>query len=299
MTSSNQLSQVNELRWFIVEEILNGFGLPAGSWLRSMFRPLFYLPAQRFARLAHHFDQLVAEAGFSDAASWILSHFVWDYRVRGAENIPTQGPLLVVSNHPGAYDGLMILSRLPRRDVKLVVSDVPLTRGLPATSRHLIYVPPAIAERMLVVREMIRHLKRQGAVFIFGSGLVDPDPAFLPGAAEALNTWSPSLEIAVRQVPDTLVVPTIVSGVLSHRSYRNPLVRLQREGWKQRKLAEILQIIQQLLLSRKYTLVPQISFGKPFSPAAGARGNQLSMIIARAHQLLVEHQNWMTAAKLP
>jgi len=49
--------------------------------------------------------------------------------VRGAENIRLQRPLLVASNRPGAFDSVAILSCIPRKDVKVFISDVSFTRA--------------------------------------------------------------------------------------------------------------------------------------------------------------------------
>ena len=50
----------------------------------------------------------------SAGSQWLLSQLVTGVTVRGAEAIPLTGPLIVVSNHPGAYDSVAILASLPR-----------------------------------------------------------------------------------------------------------------------------------------------------------------------------------------
>ncbi len=87
-----------------------------------------------------------------------------------------------------------------------------------------------------------------------------------PVCAQALDRWSRSLEIILRKVPETLLVPTIVSGVLDPAFFKNPLTRL-RKDWRQRKLAEVIQILQQIVLNRKFDLMPRVVFGKPITQA--------------------------------
>ena len=284
---------VSVLNSHITDEIFAAFGFEPHSWSRRYLWPVFWPPAQLFARLVAEVEQNAAQFGLAEAARRLLPRFVKDVEVRGVENIPAQGPLLVASNHPGAYDSVAILANLPRPDMKVVVSDVSLLRSLPALDRRFIYTVSGVHRRMQAMRQLIRHLQDGGSALIFATGFVDPDPAVLPGAGEKLADWSPSLELALRRVPSARVLPTIVSGVLSETSLRSPLLRFQREAWRQRKLAEFLQVIQQLLFRRDYGLTPHISFGQPLTAAELSEGHPsgeiMPEIIAQARQLLQQH----------
>lgn len=287
-----QAAQVAELRDSIVKEVFDALGFPNHTALRQFVSPLFRLPVDRFATLASQFDQLVAGSGFPAACRWILPRFVEGTVVDGAGRIPAAGPLLVPCNHPGAYDGLAVVAALPRNDLKIVVSGIPLTRNLPAAARHFIFATADPHGRMGAVRAMIRHLRDGGAILIFPSGKVDPDPAILPGAHAALEAWSPSLELILRKVPQAMVQVAIVSGVLSPASLRNPLIRLQK-GWRRLKLAEFIQVFQQLLFANKLALTPRVSFGEPF-PATElcdeqSAASELQSLIQRAQSLLNAH----------
>jgi hypothetical protein len=222
-------------------------------------------PAQRFAELASNFDRQVANGGICEAARWILPRFCQSIDCTQEREIPTEGPLLVLSNHPGGVDGLLIAAALPRDDLKIVASGVPFIRGLPHTGNSLIYSSHDTHARMSVIRQMIRHLKADGSVLIFPSGTVDPDPSLILGAAQALRDWSPSVSLLIRKVPQVRVVVGMVSGVLSPASLRNPLIRL-RHGQRQRqKLAEFLQISRQLFFPRSVSISPKITLGKLLS----------------------------------
>ena len=190
----------------------------------------------------------------------------------------------------------------------MVVSDVPFLRTLPSLNERMIYTVAGPHGRMAALRAMIRQLERGGAVVIFPTGLVDPDPDVLPGAAEKLTEWSPSLETALRRVPDARLLPTIVSGVLSEINLRSPLLLLQREEWRRRKLAEFLQVLQQLAIGRSFHLRPRLSFGEPVSvdelagveaapddlgsdqvTRSASGGPWMPAIVAAAHRLLEAH----------
>ncbi|HSR30273.1 MAG TPA: 1-acyl-sn-glycerol-3-phosphate acyltransferase [Anaerolineae bacterium] len=281
-----------ELRRAINSDILEAVGLSPASPLRAALRPLVWPPVHSFARVAAEFDRHVAQSGLMDAIRWVLPRFVDGVRAHGAENIPATGPLVVASNHPGASDGLAIASCLPRDDLKVVVTDRPFFRGLHAASSYLIYTPRDTAGRMGVVREAIRHLRSGGSLLIFAHGHVEPDPEVAPGAEEALEKWSPSVPLFLRQVPGAHLVITIVSGVLAPSVLRNPLTRL-REDWQGRQLlAEFVQIAQQTLVNRRFELVPTVRFGAPLSAGELLAGRDLNAALAaildRARELLAD-----------
>jgi len=97
----------------------------------------------------------------------------------------------------------------------------------------------------------------------------------------------------MQRVPETRLLTTIVSGVLSPRCLRNPLARLQKEPWRQRKLAEFIQVIQQLVFQRDYHLRPRVSFGAPLNAAQLRAGRDpadlMQWIVEHAQATLAEH----------
>ena len=296
----NERALAGILSGTITDEIFAAFGLPSRGWQRRLFGPVFWLPAQIFGRVMAGIDRTVAEQGVPEAAKRLLKGFVDDIQVSGKENIPREGPVLIASNHPGAYDSVAILSCLPRKDVKAVVSDVPFLRSLPAASKLMVYAIPGTQGRMTAVRGMVRQMQAGGALMIFPSGLVDPDPEVLPGAEKELDSWSKSLDLVMRRVPETKIIITIASGVLSPICLHNPLTRLRKKEWEQRKLAEFLQVIQQLVLKRKFGLSPRLTFDVALNGSELLRRSSSSdlhqAILWRAHQVLQAH---MEAASKP
>lgn len=284
-------ANVRELTRQISHEFWKMLGLDPKTKLKPLLRPILELPSRRFSQVAATFDQLVADAGFSEALHWVTPQFITNLHVAGQERLPDDGPLLVASNHPGGADALAIASSLPRPDLKIVVSAIPFITALPNAAKHLIYTTLDPFERMRAVRESIRHLKAGGALLIFPSGMVDPDPAHLPGALAALSGWSASIGVIVKAVPQTKIVTTIVSGVLAPSSLRNPLIRIRSNARDRQKLAEALQVIQQMLFPRRLAVATHVDFGAPFSStivAAGAR-ERTQEIIERAKHQLFDH----------
>jgi 1-acyl-sn-glycerol-3-phosphate acyltransferase len=265
MTKDDELVPI--LRSKITDEIVAAMGFNRRGLARRLLGPIFYPPAQRFSRLIADVDRQVGESGIQAAAGQLLTHFIDQLRVFGAGSIPKEGPLVVASNHPGAYDSVALLATIPRPDIKLVVSDVPFIRSLPELNRHMIYTPTGDQARMAAVRQAVRHLKQGGALLIFPSGVVDPDPAVLAGAKEALRRWFSSLDLMLKHDPEIQLVDATVSGVLAPAHLRSPLTRLVKVEWRQRKLAEFLQIMRQLLFGSKFDLRPAVSFGKPLNAA--------------------------------
>ena len=286
-------SHVRLLRGLILDEIVKAFGLPASGWPRRPVKWLFRIPAQRFAQLGAEFDLYLARGGFAEAARRVLPRFISDWRAYGTEHIPLQGPLLVVSNHPGAYDVLVVAANLTRDDLKVLAAGVPFLRSFSAADQGLIFAGRDLHTRATALRAAIRHLDAGGALLIFPSGTIDHDPEIGSVAQDEPAQWSSSIEWMLRRVPETSVLVTIVSGVVARACYYNPLTRLRRGAVERRRLAELIQIAGQLVLGRTASLVPKVSFAAPVTvPGLGTRddvASAMQAIIARAQYTMAQH----------
>lgn len=287
-------SHVRLLRRLILDEVVvKVLGLPASGWPRRPFEWLLRIPAQRFAQLGAGFDLHLARGGFAEAARWVLPRFVSDWRAYGTEHIPLGGPLLVVSNHPGAYDVLVVAANLPRDDLKVVAGNISFLQSFSAADRGLIFAGRDLHTRATALRAAIRHLDAGRALLIFPSDTIDPDPEIAPVGPDELARWSSSIEWILRRVPKTAVLVTIVSGVVARACYHHPLTLLRREAADRRRVAELIQIAGQLLLGRTVSLVPKVSFAAPVTvPGLGTREDVTSAmraIIARAQRTMEHH----------
>jgi putative hemolysin len=246
-----------------VDQLLDAFGLDGG------LRPLELLsrvPAKRLARQIATYDEIVGDWGLAAGGAWALERLARHAEVEGRENVPLEGPLLLVANHPGLADSLALFAAVPRHDLRVVAAERPFLKALPNTSRYLMSVSEASPGRLGVVRSAARHLKRGGAVLIFPGGEIEPDPAVLPGAVEALMRWSESLDLFARLVPGLAVVPAAVSGVISPAALRNPLTLVRRKPRDREWLAATLQMLVPTLRN----VTTRVAFGRAVRAEDGA-----------------------------
>ena len=292
MVENEELAR--RLQTTIADEVIKSMGLSARKWARALLPPLISPATRRFAELFATFDQDARQLGMIEAARIFLPHLVRSCQQSGASSVPKAGPLLVAANHPGATDAVAIAASLPRHDLKIVITDVPFTRSLLAADDHLIYTPHEPVARANTVREILRHLANGGAVLIFPSGHLDPDPAFMAGAEEGLEDWSRSVALILRRAPQTWLLVTVVEGVLEPRFMSHPLVRLGPKGWEGQRLAEVLQIMQQMVFRTRYALSPRVTFGPPIAAATlrdqSPSAHLLKAIVDYARQVLALHR---------
>ena len=285
-------SNVQRLTNYITDEIFMALGLAADSWPRRLFSPVVRPPASRFSEIAAGFEQRVSEESFREAVKWILPHFIKSMSVSGAETIPSEGPLVIASNHPGTVDALCIAANLPREDIKIVASNIPFLRALPAIEKHFIHTTLDAHVRMTVLRAALRHLREGGSLLVFASGGIDPDPAGMPGAMEELERWSPSLEFFLRKVPQTQMLVTIVSGVLSPTFLHHPFTLFRRQRRDKQRIAEFLQTIKQMLQPKDLLLNPKVTFANPLSNLdlyAGDGPHEIMKTIIQQAKALMNH----------
>ena len=273
--------QIEALTRVCVDDLLSGFGLGGLRRGRRFLELLSRIPAQRVARQIASYDQIVGESGLRAGGAWALERMVRRVEIEGRERVPTEGSLLLVSNHPGLADAVALFSSIPRPDLRVVAAQWPLLDALPNTSRYLITVA-ASSNRFAVLKSAARHLQRGGAVLNFPAGRMEPDPAVLPGAVEALGRWSTSVDLFARLAPDLTVVPVAVSGVFSPIALRNPLTYLRRREEDRWWLASNLQMLVPAL--RNVTM--RVTFG--VSVRTADAGDAVSQRVLAEMRRLIE-----------
>ena len=286
------LNLENQIYEDAVREIFRATKLPYNAWLRKIITPIVNKPVSRFAAMIADFDETIKRHGFPAASRKILLELTGSVVSDGVKNIPLTGPLILASNHPGTYDGLAIISNLPRDDFRLIVSGVPFFQNLPNASQNLIFATHDVSDRMAVIRSCIRHLQEGGALLIFPSGRLDPDPSIFSNASDGLKRWSRSLEVFTSKVPEANLVLTIASGILSKKFINNPLLKLYKDDHEKRRLMEFIQIINQMVLGKPLNLSPKVSFSTPmkrFNNEKNLSGIQQAVIQEKAAELLACH----------
>jgi 1-acyl-sn-glycerol-3-phosphate acyltransferase len=283
----------------IIAEICYALGVSRCGLAHRMLALLLSRPIGRLAAIAARADAEIDSSGLSGAARRILPDLSLRPLARGAEGIPAVGPLLMVSNHPGGFDSVAILSCIPRRDIKVVLSDAPLTRAFSAARRYFIFAALNAAGGAKALRDCIDHLKNGGAVFIFANGDVEPDPEISGEADLPFRDWSRSVEIMLREVPEAWLQVAIISGVLMPKYRRHPLVRIRKTAVRRQKLAEVLQILRQLISPRAIRLNPRLSFAEPIKARDLDENSMMPSVIGMARRLLEDHLVWIDSTASP
>jgi hypothetical protein len=281
--------QVKVLAGRITEEIFIALGWRRNGIASKIFAPLFRLPTRRFARIAARFENDVVDYDPRTAATNALPQFAMQATATGIENIPLEGPVLIVSNHPGALDSIALVSSIPRPDITALVSDIPFLNAMPGIRKHVIFVDFKTIGGMEALREAIAHLQRGGAILLFAHGEVEPDPGFMPGARKSIEEWSRSIEVMLRKVPETRLVITTVSDALLPRFIHHPFTLLRKAPAKRQKLGEVLQVIMQMLYPKKLLVRPRITFSKSLSVDDLETGMYMPEIIERAQKQMDRH----------
>jgi len=237
------ISPLDDLIALNTQDFLDAWGLndlPFGKRLLRWFaRP----SATTFARQLLAYDQAVGEGALPKGGLLLTKQYAGGLQVAGRENIPDSGPILILSNHPGLTDTVALFTAIARPDLRVIALDRPFLRSLPNTAAQLYLLPDDAPGRMSITRSVANYLRKGGAVLTFPGGEIEPDPLVLPGAVESLGTWSESVGLFARLVPQTKIIAAIVSGVLSPAAQQHPLVQLRRDKKKREFLGATFQIL--------------------------------------------------------
>lgn len=236
-------SPLEDLIAINTQDFLDAWGLnrlPIGKGLlRRLARP----SATTFARQLLDYDAAVGEGALPKGGLVLTKAYAGGLAVAGRENLPMTGPVLILSNHPGLTDTVALFSAIARTDLRVIALDRPFLRSLPNTARQLYLLPDDGPGRMTITRNVANYLRKGGSVLTFPGGEIEPDPLVLPGAVEALGTWSESVGLFARLVPQLRIVAAIVSGVLNPAAQNNPLVQLRKDKKKREFLGATFQIL--------------------------------------------------------
>jgi hypothetical protein len=241
MRSHDEAEIAADLAALSTAEIVSAIGPSLSPLLEGVVKRIARGPSRRLGRTLARFDALIGTAGIAHAARSVLGSFGATLDVDGVA--PSSGPLLVVTNHPGAYDALATLAALDRDDVALVAADRAFLRAMPALSKHLVFVDDARAfDRLAGLRRALDWLAAGRALVQFGAGAIEPDARFTDRGGDLLGAWSAGTGILAARAAalGASILPAFVSGVHSARAKRLPFVR-----WAERRgITTIAPLIQ-------------------------------------------------------
>ena len=249
-------------------------GRPAG-WrvevMRRLMRPVANHVAGRFVS----YDRALGEAGMTHGSAWIVDDATAGLVVEGRERVPAHGPLLVVANHPGVSDAVALLAALGREDAWIVTANYPFLRAMRLASRRFLFVSGDRADRLSAFRSIVSRLRYGDTVLVFPAGCLELDPVLSRDAALAsLATWSRSIELLARLAQNTVVVPAVVSGVVSPTAFDHPLAKRRGAPRERQRMATLLQFALPAYRANPV----RVGFGAPI--AGGTRDLHAAVIEA-------------------
>lgn len=256
-----------------LDDLARSFGIARSLPLVRALRLLFRGPADRFARQMLAMNREVPERGRA-AFRTVARAYANRVTIEGIEGVPSRGPLLLISNHPGMADTPLLIGTIPRGDLRVVAEDRPFLQSLPNVYPLLIAIPEDRGNLAGVIRSLVGHLRSGGAVLTFPAGRIEPDPLSMPGALRSLESWSHSIGLAARLVPELRIQPVCVAGVISRQSLRHPLTLLRRRQKDREQLAASLQLLYRLRSPHRWPVTVRVRFAPPFA-APAARGGSV------------------------
>ena len=258
-------SQLNSLTEINLDDLVASFGWQENPVPAALVRKLFIRPARKFAAQMVEYDTLVGRMGLHEASCQILHrHYIRELCVHGQQNIPSDGPVLFLSNHPGMTDTVSLFAAIPHSNLRIIATHRRFLLSLPNISQHLSYISDDPGQRMRAIRQISSHLRSGGAALTFPAGNIEPDPDVHQGAEASLEHWTDSSGVFMRFAPDLQIVPTLVSGVIWERTAHHWLTHLKHTREDREKLAAALQLLAMIVRDARPTTV-NVWFGKPIT----------------------------------
>lgn len=229
----------------ILDDVLTTLNVNRVKALRYLITLLGSKTTRWLADLLSRWDRQVERSSFVETARDALNLFTSGFDLSSAEAIPKTGPLLAVANHPGMYDSIGAIVTVGREDVRVVAARREFFRVLPNINRHLLIIETDASLRLEAVRHIIQALKEGQAVIIFPSGKLEPEPSLMPGAAASLEQWSASVGIFLSKVPETRLLPILISQTLSPKAWHSWPARLPKAQKRRHQAAMGWQFVKQ------------------------------------------------------
>src|SRR5512138_3249653 len=216
--------------FMVAAAALAGLALEAGLSIPK----LILLTAALNAFVAIYIYGLVPEFLLRFMA-WLLVHVIYRLDRRGADNIPDEGPALLICNHVGYADAIVIsagCSRPIRFIMEISIFKIPVLstifRGMKAIPVAPAKQEPAVYERAFEI--VAEELRRGNLVCIFPEGRLTPDGE--------IQEFRPGILRILKETP-VPVIPMALSGLwdsMFSRKYDAVWKRWPRRFWPRIKL---------------------------------------------------------------
>ena len=257
----------DSLTRILLDDIKTSANLSRRKIINGIIDFFGYRPVGWLAELLARIDEQLNETSLHETAERAIYPLSDGLFINNRDAVPKSGPLLVTANHAGFTDILGVLACLKRDDVKIVAQQKGFMRILRNINRHMLTIEPDSTFKLTAIREIIRALNEGMAVVIFPKGQLEPDPAIIPGAIESLDGWSDSIGIFLNKVPETRLLPVLVSGVLTEKAWNSHFAKL---GWNPKRRQQFAMATQ--FVAQRFSKNPQwkrplrIDIGQPKRP---------------------------------
>jgi Acyltransferase len=231
------------LRDATARDLLKALGCTRPGWLRIPAERVAMVVMRNFIQQAIEFDLKVARDGLGPASNWFAGRIESDLTIRHDQTIPTDGPLLVVSNHPGLSDTLALFSSIRRPDLRILAEANPFLLALNNVREHLLLLPSTREQKGMTLRPVLRHLRKGGSILTFPRGRIEPDPSLnYQDSLDSLAEWSESVSLLAASIPNLQILPVAVSGVLHPKAQNSLLTRIRRTREGREQVGAFLQL---------------------------------------------------------
>lgn len=252
---------------YIFTDITNTLNLRSTNLFYKSLQRLTRKPALKFAEILLRLDRSLAEGDIRKSSKMAMDYFTDGHQFIDEGRVPREGPLLVVANHAGAADSVGAFSCVSRKDSSVVAGRRPMLEVLPHISRHLIFLGTDPVGRMGDMRTIINKLKSGETVILFPRGLLEPDPALIPGALQSIKAWSQSVGVFLAKVPETRLLPLLISQTVAPKAWKSLFVTWSKTPKRRHQIAMITQFAMQRLRQGNQWKVPlRIQVGTPYDP---------------------------------
>lgn len=252
----------------VEEDLLTSFRFEPGSLQYHLMRSLFKKPLFHLAEFLTQLDDHLARTDVASMARLAVERLASGLTIHNETRLPTVGPVLVVANHPGWIDSFVALAGITRPDVYFLAGSHPTLENLPHFKEHLIFVDPqGILNRAAAIRHVIEYLKDGKVVVIFPKGLLEPDPALIPGAKQSILDWNASVGIFLSKVPETVLQPMLISRMVHPQAWNHWAISHFKEQRRRQQLAIVLQFVLSLRKrsGANWKIQPRVDFGEVVS----------------------------------